>query len=183
MKPQSIDANLFASEHPYITKRTKTTGLVVSSLLVLIGLAALIISNRIEEQASSLTMVFMLSGTILVIWGIMRLVWSSKEVVYAPTGSIAKEKSLFFDLKHLDNLKGCVTTGQFLSHDEMRSEESGNIRMDVIVSEDNKFAAVQLFQFVPYAYNPVTSVHYYTNGEAAALSSFLIQSGCVLSKR
>lgn len=182
MAPQSIDATIFASEHPNIVKRTSLSGLILSSLFILIGLAALISSNRFEEQASPLTIVLLLSGTILVILGVLRLVWRGKEVVYTPTGSVTREKSFFFDLKYLDDLKNSVTTGQFTLATDMKSETNGNIRMDIIVSEDKQFAAVQLFQFVPYAYNPVTSVCYYTNGEAAALSSFLIKSGCKLNK-
>lgn len=178
MIPQSIDATIFASEHPNIAKRTSISGLILSSLLILIGLAALISSNRLEEHASALTMILMLSGTIFVILGVFRLVWKGKVVIYTPTGSVAKEKSFFFDLKYLDALKSCITTGQFSTDADVKSEPDGNIRMDVILSKDKKFVAVQLFQFVPYAYNPITSVHYYTNGDAIALSSFLTESGC-----
>lgn len=178
MIPQSIDATIFASAHPSIAKRTSVSGLILSSLLVILGLVALISSNRLEEDATPLTIVLMLSGTILIILGVLRLVWKGKEVVYLPTGSVTRERSFFFDLKHLDALKDSVTTGRFSLASDMHSEVNGNIRMDVIVSEDKQFAAVQLFQFVPYAYNPVTSVCYYTNGEAGALSSFLIKSGC-----
>ncbi len=32
---------------------------------------------------------------------------------------------------------------------------------------------LQLFQFVPYTYTPVTSVRYFTGSEAAAVSAFL----------
>ena len=53
---------------------------------------------------------------------------------------------------------------------------SGNLRLDVMLSEDRKFAAVQLFQFVPYTYNPVTSVRYFTNGEAASIAAFLTKT-------
>jgi hypothetical protein len=48
--------------------------------------------------------------------------------------------------------------------------------MDVILSEDKKFAAVQLFQFVPYTYQPITSVHYFTNEDASAVVAFLSKS-------
>lgn len=183
MIPQSIDVTISASAHPDIAKRTSASGLIFSSLLMLVGLAALIASNRLEEHAALSTIVLMLSGTILIIFGVLRLVWKGKEVVYLPTGSIAREKSFFFDLKHLEALKDSVTTGRFSLAADAYSELNGNIRMDVIVSEDKQFAAVQLFQFVPYAYNPVTSVCYYTNGEATALFSFLMKSGCRVSKR
>ena len=48
--------------------------------------------------------------------------------------------------------------------------------MDYMYSKDRKFAAVQLFQFVPYTYQPVTAVHYFTNDAAAAVAAFLTKS-------
>ena len=59
---------------------------------------------------------------------------------------------------------------------QIKSEASGNIRMDVILSADKKFAAVQLFQFVPYTYQPITSVQYFTNEKASAIVAFLSKS-------
>ena len=108
--------------------------------------------------------------------GIFRLFWNSKEVVYLPTGRVAKEHSVFFDLKHMDSLVNIVNSGSFSADSEIKSESNGNIRMDIILSEDKKFAAVQLFQFVPYNYQPITSVQYYTNESASAVVAFLSKS-------
>ena len=69
-----------------------------------------------------------------------------------------------------------VNSGSFSANSDIKSETSGNIRMDVILSEDKKFAAVQLFQFVPYTYQPITSVHYFTNEDASAVVAFLSKS-------
>lgn len=76
-------------------------------------------------------------------------------------------------LRNMYQLKEMVKSGMFPVDTMLKSESSGNIRMDVILSEDKKFAAVQLFQFVPYTYNPITSVQYFTNGEASAVAAFL----------
>lgn len=76
----------------------------------------------------------------------------------------------------MDNLTTLVNSGSFSANTDLRSETTGNIRMDVILSEDNKFAAVQLFQFVPYTYQPITSVHYFTNEKASAVAAFLAKS-------
>ena len=105
--------------------------------------------------------------------GVFRLFWKSKEIVYLPTGSVAKEQSIFFDLKHLDELTDMVKSGDFSLQSTAKGGTSGNLRLDVMLSEDKKFAAVQLFQFVPYTYNPITSVRYFTNGEAASIAAFL----------
>ena len=104
---QTIDATIFASTHPDIAKRISVSGVLISSVMLLIGILAF---------------------------------------------------------------------GSFSADSKIKSEASGNIRMDVILSADKKFAAVQLFQFVPYTYQPITSVQYFTNEKASAIVAFLSKS-------
>ena len=170
---QAIDATIFASSHPDIAKRTSISGLLISCVMLLIGILSFASTFELEDKSSTVSMALMVFGTGLFLLGIFRLFWKSKEVVYVPTGSITKERSVFFDLKHMDKLTDLVNSGSFSADSKIKSEASGNIRMDVILSADNKFAAVQLFQFVPYTYNPITSVQYFTNGEASAVAAFL----------
>ena len=80
----------------------------------------------------------MVLGTAFFLLGIFRLFWKSKEVVYVPTGSITKERSLFFDLKHMGKLKEMIEKGQLSTEGGVKSEGSGNVRLDVILSQDNK---------------------------------------------
>ena len=56
------------------------------------------------------------------------------------------------------------------------TKKTGTLSDAYILSEDKKFAAVQLFQFVPYNYQPITSVQYYTNESASAVVAFLSKS-------
>ena len=173
MTTPAIDATIFASSHPDIAKRTSVSGLIFSGLMLLIGVLAFISTFEMEDRSSTLSMGLMVLGSGLFLIGIFRLFWKSKEVVYLPTGSIAKEQSIFFDLKYMDQLKEIVKSGTFSADTNLRGGASGNLRMDIILSEDKKFAAVQLFQFVPYTYNPITSVQYFTNGEGSAVADFL----------
>ena len=147
MATQTIDATLFTSSHPDIAKRTSVSGLIISALMMLAG--------------------------ILIFASIFEMHDRSKEIVYLPTGSVAKERSLFFDLKYIGKLTEMLESGNLDSESGVKSESSGNVRMDIMISQDNKFAALQLFQFVPYTYTPVTSVRYFTGNEAAAVSAFL----------
>lgn len=171
---QTMDATIFASSHPDIVKRTCVSGIILSSIMLLLGVLAFVSILEIDNESSALSMATMVLGTALCLTGIFRLFWKSKEVVYAPTGSVAKERTVFFDLKHKDALKDIITSGSFAGSSDIRGEASGNLRMDVIFSKDKKFAAVQLFQFVPYTYQPITSVRYFTNESAAAVYAFLM---------
>lgn len=173
MSTQTIDATIFASSHPDIAKRTSISGLIVSCIMLIAGILAFVSTFEMQDRSSTLSMGLMVAGTAFFLIGIFRLFWKSKEIVYLPTGCVAREQSLFFDLKHLDGLTGMVKSGNFPVSEDIKGGTSGNLRLDVILSEDRKFAAVQLFQFVPYTYNPVTSVCYFTNGEAVSIAAFL----------
>lgn len=173
---QTIDAAIFASSNPNIAKRTSISGVILSSIMLLVGVLAFGSTFELEDKSSAISMALMVFGTGLFLTGIFRLFWKSKEVVYLPTGSITKERSIFFDLKHMDTLIHIVNSGSFPVDSNLKSEASGNIRMDVILSEDKKFAAVQLFQFVPYTYQPITSVQYFTNESASSVAAFLAKT-------
>ena len=95
---QTIDATIFASSHPDIAKRTSISGVLFSSFMLLVGILAFASTFELEDRSSTVSMALMVFGTGLFLVGIFRLFWKSKEVVYLPTGSIAKERSVFFDL-------------------------------------------------------------------------------------
>lgn len=173
MATQTIDATLFASSHPDIVKRTSVSGLVFSVAMLLVGIFIFASIFKMSDRSSTLSMALMVLATAFVLLGVFRLFWKSKEVVYLPTGSVTKERSVFFDLKYLGRLTDMIENEQLNGETEMRGSGSGNVRMDVMISQDNKFAAVQLYQFVPYAYTPVTSVRYFTGSDAVAVSTFL----------
>lgn len=173
---QAIDTTIFTFSHPDIAKRTSIAGILFSLVLLLLGILAFVVTFRLEDRSSAASMGLMVLGAGLCLWGIFRLFWKSRETVYLPTGSVTKSRSLFFDLRYMERLTDMVNSGSFPVASAIRSEASGNVRMDVMVSEDRKFAAVQLFQFVPYNYQPVTSVHYFTDAAALAVAVFLAKA-------
>lgn len=176
MTTQAIDATVFASSHPDIAKRTSISSILFSTVMLVIGVLLFASTFELDDKSSTVSMALMVFGTGLILFGIFRFFWKSKEVVYVPTGSVAKERSIFFDLKHLDQLANLINTGNFSVDSNVKSAASGNIRMDVILTADKKFAAVQLFQFVPYSYQPVTTVQYFTGDRAEAVAAFLSKS-------
>lgn len=173
MATQTTGATLFASSHPDIVKRTSISGLIISAVMLAAGILVFTSVFKMNDKSSTLSMFLMVLGTALALLGVFRLFWKSRAIVYLPTGSVAKERSMFFDLKYIGTLTEMIESGKLGGEARVKSESSGNVRMDILISQDNQFAALQLFQFVPYTYTPVTSVHYFTGSEAAAVSAFL----------
>ena len=133
MATQAIDATIFASTHPDIVKRTSISGLIFSAVMLLLGILVFVSTFEVTDRSSTLSMLLMVLGTAFFLLGIFRLFWKSKEVVYLPTGSVTKERSIFFDLKHMGKLKEMIEKGHLTLEDGVKSEGSGNVRMDVIL--------------------------------------------------
>ena len=176
MTTQTVDTTLWQSAHPHIAKRISLTGILYSVVMLLAGLFLFVFDFEIHDKSSALSMTLMVIGTALILYAVYRIFWRSSELVYLPTGSVAKEYSLFYDLKHLNTLTDLLNHGCPDASHCMKGEASGNVRLDIMLSRDNRFAAVQLFQFVPYSYMPVTEVRYYTDADAASVSAFLLKS-------
>ncbi|MDR0962126.1 MAG: hypothetical protein LBM62_06185 [Mediterranea sp.] len=171
-----IDTSYLVSNHPHIGKRTNVANLALSITLIVLGIAAFLTTFLLKQPSSAVGMALMVVGIGLFVYGAMRLVRQSRSVVFLPTQSALKKHTLYFDLKELHNLKELVENRNFSAVINLKSTHSGNVRMDVLLSGCNGFAAVQLFQFVPYNYTPVTDITYYTNEDAQRFALFLRQS-------
>lgn len=95
MATQTIDATLFASSHPDIAKRTSVSGLIISLVMMVVGILIFVSIFEMNDKSSTISMGLMVLGTALILLGVFRLFWKSKEIVYLPTGSVAKERSMF----------------------------------------------------------------------------------------
>lgn len=167
------DTTQCVSAHPDVAKRLSIPAVFYSLALSLLGIFLFTLVFELHDKSASISMVMMVVGSLMILYGVYCLFWRSKETVYLPTGSVTKSRSVFFDLENLSALTSMIEKNELNGESTIRSDSSGNVRMDVLLSRDNRFAAVQLFQFVPYSYAPITSVHYYIGAEAAAVSAFL----------
>lgn len=162
----SADATLFSTAHPDIVKRTSVSSLIISAILCIVGAGAFIVSLKMGDSSSTLSMFLLTGGTLLFLLAVFRMFWRSKQWVYIPTGSVAKEGSCFFDVCDLQALSDTLEKKSFDVQHEVKVKSNGNIRMDYMISQDKKFAAVQLFRFIPYTYEAASTVFYYTGNDA-----------------
>ena len=172
---QTMEATIFASSHPNIVKHTSITAMIFSSCMVVVGFGILYSSFQIEDNSSTLAMLLMVAGSALLLAGIFRFFWKTKQLVYAPTGSGMKERTMFYGSAVLDQLEHLIESGDFSNNTfrKLKSSSSGNVRLDVLISNDANFVALQLFQFVPYTYTAVTPVVYFSGENAREVAEFL----------
>ena len=60
---QAIDATIFASSHPDIAKRTSFSGVLISSVMLVVGVIAFASTFGLEDKSSTVSMALMVLGT------------------------------------------------------------------------------------------------------------------------
>ena len=69
-----------------------------------------------------------------------------------------------------------IESGNFYNNINIEKGTGGNLRLDVLMSADKKFAAVTFLHYIPYSYIPVMDMQYLRNDKIAALENFLEHS-------
>ena len=164
---------LFSSKHIHLDKRVSIKQILISSILALCGGGGILFSMNDSNSDSSLSMALLSVGVILVIVALYRFFTKNHEVVYKPTASEVRSGSLYMDTVELQTLQQMMKKNDFSASSKLVFKEGGNGRLDYLVSKDKKFVATQLLQFVPYSYEAVSDVNYYTDDDAVAVAHCL----------
>lgn len=168
-----VEETLFSSAHVQLGKHVSVKQILMSSLIALCGVVSIVFSLDQDKSDSTLSMTLLAVGIILILFALYRFFTKSHEVVYKPTGSEVRSGTLYMDMVELQNLKDMMVKNDFPASSRLVFKEGGNGRLDYLASKDGRFVATQLFQFVPYTYEAVTGVFYYTDDDAVAVSCLM----------
>lgn len=160
MKNKSYNNPLLDSTAEHITERPCIKKVSVSILAIIAGVALITTTQvSIEDSASSTYMAMMTLGVILTLVYIIKLFWSSKEIVYVPTKSPIKNYSVYFKTGDIDSLMSAIQSGNIEKLNHSIDANKAGLRMDVVVSKDQNFAACQLYRYIPHNYQPASIVY------------------------
>jgi len=167
------EVTLFASSHPDIGKKMSYRLVILASFYMEVGMVSLIVSYLLNVAYNTVSMLCLVVGIILVLFGLYKVFCHSRREIYLPTGSVVEKKILFFDSKQSALLQEYVHNGKFPLEATIECVPNGCVKMEVLKTSDGRFAGVQLFEFEPYVYSPVTTVHYYKDEKADSLCKFV----------
>lgn len=156
-----------------LVERTNTSNTIVSSILMVAGVALAAASSFLDENSSTLRLCLIMLGLAVIAYGLYRFMAKRKRLIYEPTGSPVTVTSYLFpkDCRHA--LVQMVEAGMFdLSKSYVR-DPNGCLRLDVSRSADGRFAAMQLFAYEQLLFHPVTSVAVFTDAQAKSVSDWV----------
>lgn len=81
---------------------------------------------------------------------------------------------MYFDVHESDNLQDCMEMKRFEDLKKMKREKDTGVKVEAMIADDQKFAAVQISEYIPYSYvaGELLFMCYYGE-EARLLASYL----------
>lgn len=174
MSEKVIEKHLFESVHQDVVKRTNIKSTFLFVLILIAGVFLFILDTQIGRVSSEIKLTLMLLSVALIILGLYLLVSKSSLMVFEPTGSKVLKKSVSFHINQLVKLEKMMKSGTFIA-ENIPTDDKGSVRLDYLISEDNKFVAMQVFQFSNYKYIADTPIFYFREDQAMQAAAFLNQ--------
>ena len=165
-----VEEPLFSTTHAHLDKCISTKQIIISSLIAICGGGSIFLAMMLDDSNSTLCMLFLTIGIILILFSLSRFFTKIHMTVYKPTGSEIRSDSLYMDTIELQSLQKMMEKNDFSLSSRLAFKEGGNGRLDYLISKDNRFVALQLFHFIPYTYESVSDKLYYTDDDAVAVA-------------
>lgn len=169
----SVEPILSSTEDTHLSKHFCAFSLLVSFFIALFGIAVLLVAVNMNKSSDTLSMSLLVVGVGMILLALYRFLWKSRRVVYTSTGSPVTEGSCYMDSEDLSEIGRIIETKTFSLSSRRAFKQNGNGRLDYLISKDRRFAAVQLFRFIPYTYEPASTIHYYHDEEAVAFARYI----------
>ncbi len=151
-----------------IGQRKALKPVMFSILLMLIGAGCLFAATTIEDKTTSAYLSLVSLGWVGIATGIIKIVLGCNEKIYKPTGSPICIHEIYFSSAGLATLNHALENKEFDQIRKIMEHEGKNARLDLWVSKDGRFISAQIFEYVPYNYQPTSPIYQFTDDEASA---------------
>ena len=146
---------------------------LVAIALIIIAVILVVVGMGSEDPNASWPSFLFNVAAMLFLGGIVKLFVSRSCWIFKPTNSKLKEMTLYFDVHESDALQTCIEMKRFEDFKQMKRKKDSGVRVEAMVSDDQRFAAVQVAEYVPYSYEAVTPVVcYYGDDAKSFVNSF-----------
>ena len=153
---------------------TNTSSIIKGCILIFAGIATFMLPQFLNVSMERLNMTLIVAGGTMFFIGLFIALSRGKKLVYKPTGSNIKQHFQFFDSKDKKRLIEIINDECFFTEaKDLSALEDGKIRLDILLSDDHRFASAQIYEYVGFNYEPVSDTAYFCDESAQAVADFL----------
>lgn len=167
-KYKTIEQDIEQVTNQEVVRQFRISGIGVILLVLAAGCA--IGGLAFEDPNSSVPTFLFTVSAFLLIAGVIKLCVHRHCYFFRPTKSRLKPVTLYFDIHEGDALRTCIEMKRFEELKQLKREKDSGIKLEAMVAGDQKFAVVQISEYVPYAYEAVTPVLCYYGEDARRLA-------------
>ena len=155
--------------HPNLGVRMDVKYVILSTLLMLLGIVLVNYSLNLNGASEDTSVTLLCIGVCSVVAAIVCYLVCGKALYFLPTMAKVEFSTWYFEPETLVALKTAISTGNFKALPQLKVQQMGNVRLDILKATDNTFAAIQLYQYADLMYAPQTEVRVMNVGEVEAL--------------
>lgn len=145
-----------------IVKKNDFTSIIIALSIVLAGIVITFFSFPYAKGL----------GSILILGGIIALSMSKKTLVHGSTGNKIISYTYFFPPIEKEKIKQICETSNFDTLKSVSQAENG-LQMEIYLSKNGSYAAVQLYEYIPYKYEICSPLYEYEGDDAQKLSNYI----------
>lgn len=133
--------------------------IIISSVMAAAGILLVILPTSVPVNILGFTLAFA---------GIVMFLVLKSSYVYGKTGEKLAKKERFFPASKMESISRALATDP--EKVDLSTENSGNgLRLDVYYSRKSGHAYAQLFEYIPYKYQPCSQLFEYQLKDSNAL--------------
>lgn len=152
-----------------MSKKLHYPTLFTSIVLLISGTLLLYYSEKWLQTIPTLQMFILVLGFVLFTYTLFLLFARTKRWVYTPTGSLIKRESIYMKEEDATRLANALKKGDPFSLATLPIQRSSNCYLDMLLSSDEEFIAVQMMRLEGFKYEPDSPVYTYRGEEARAI--------------
>ncbi len=163
-KYKTLEEDIENVTNKEVVKQTRLSGIAVITLLIAIGCA--LGGMAFEDPNSSMPTFLYTMAVFLFLGGVVKLFVDRSYYLFRPTKSKLKAVTLYFDVHESDAILNCMEMKRFEDLKNLKREKDTGIKVAAMLANDQKFAAIQVSEYIPYTYEAVTPVMCYYGDDA-----------------
>ena len=157
MSPHQFD-NINSYQHPQIIENRNIKNVVVAAVCLLVG-CVLIFNSFFFNLDTGVVISLVILGISGVSFGIISYAVQSKQKIYTKTGSVIKTPVFYFSREYLTFAEHLLANSSFDTKKTIPLLADGTVYLYVLSSRDNRFAAVQIFEYISQSFDPVSPIY------------------------
>lgn len=173
MSTQTIQISAITIDNQRVIKTVDTKNIAIAAAILIASVITIAVSSAIKFESETVTMALLTAGGIFLVLSIYMMLNKSKKIIYKPTKSKVKHYAFHFAPTQRREAEKWTSEGFKTPAPIFDKKEDGNIRFDILISNDCKFAAVQLSTYENFCYNAYAPVVYLYNDEVKNISTLI----------